>query len=79
MQPVFNPHEYQGNAIRFGAPLDRFNLLMSPGMGKTATSIEIMNIRSTREICRLRKVNSAPSAGMSPSSGTLLVRSRLMS
>ena len=42
----FSPHEYQGNAIQFGAPLDRFNLLMSPGMGKTATSIEIMNIRS---------------------------------
>ena len=47
---IFNPydeqHQYQGNAIGFGVPRDRFNLLMSPGMGKTATSIEIMNIRS---------------------------------
>lgn len=43
---VFKGHEYQQQAIQFGTELDRFNLLMSPGMGKTATSIEIMEIRS---------------------------------
>ena len=46
MLPEFNPHEYQDLAINFGVQHDRFNLLMSPGMGKTACSIEIMNIRS---------------------------------
>ena len=46
MIPSFNPHEYQDKAIQFGAPLDRFNLLMSPGMGKTACSIMIMEHRS---------------------------------
>ena len=43
---IFDPHEYQDLAISFGVQHDRFNLLMSPGMGKTACSIEIMNIRS---------------------------------
>ena len=46
LPPEFNPHDYQGSAIQFGAPKPRFNLLMSPGMGKTACSIMIMEIRS---------------------------------
>lgn len=46
MTPEFNPHPYQQSAIQFGTSLDRFNLLMSPGMGKTACALTIMDIRS---------------------------------
>jgi len=52
--------------------------LSSAAQGSTIRG-EIMNIRSTRDTCRFLKVNSAPSAGMSPRMGTLLVRSRLTS
>lgn len=46
MSPDFKPHEYQRVAIEHATSLDRLNLLMSPGMGKTACALMAMDIRS---------------------------------
>lgn len=46
MRPEFDPHEYQHLVIKHSAALDRSNIWMSPGMGKTACALLIMQIRA---------------------------------
>lgn len=46
MAKVFTPHEYQRLAIQHATSMDRCNLWLSPGMGKTASTLVALQIKS---------------------------------